>query len=249
MLSTKFNTLIDRLSQKIRLSANQVPGFIIGLSGTDSLATFILLYNAMKQHNMQHRLYGIHYVNNLRKKPTWFERDIIPWMRDEFPETRIEVHTPLGGNQDQQRWADLHFRALNKIEVNGYGDLRFTSLDAGENYWVSGCMNATEKALGNYSILSNSVSMQPIQTIYKSEILDICKEHNVPDIAIEMSQIPDCLCGRDELAAANVRLIDDIITFKLDPAAHDPAILAEVYAWVQETKRQNDFKNRTPFNV
>lgn len=249
-MSTKFDKLIDRLSQKIRLSANAVPGFIIGLSGTDSLATFILLYHAMKQHDLQHRLYGIHYVSGMRKKPSWFESGIIPWLKETFPETQVAVEIPQGGNQDQQRWADLHLRALNTITYDGNGGARaIRSRDPGENYWVSGCMNATEKALGNYSILSNSVSIQPIQTVYKSEILDICKDYGVPDIAIEMSQIPDCLCGRDELAAANVRLIDDIITFKLNPSEHDPALLAEVYAWVQETKRQNDFKNRTPFNV
>ncbi|MCK9532895.1 MAG: hypothetical protein M0R77_20665 [Gammaproteobacteria bacterium] len=248
-MNDKFEKLIDRLSQKIRLSANPVPGFIVGLSGTDSIVTFILLYEALKRYNREDRLYGIHYVNEYRKKPSWFEKDIIPWLAETYPNTRLEVHTPLGGNFDQQRWADLHLRALNEIVVNGFGEKKLKLFDPGQNYWVSGCMNATEKALGNYSILSNSVSIQPIQTIYKGEILDICVEHNVPEIAIEMSQIPDCFCGREEIAAHNVRLIDEIITYKLDPSKYDPELLAEVYAYVQETKRANDFKNRTPFNV
>lgn len=249
-MSVKFDTLIDRLSQKVRLSANPVPGFILGLSGTDSLLAFILFNEVAKNHPyLANRIYGIHYVNENRKKPSWFEESIIPWLKETYPDSRIEVHTPLGGNYDQQRWADLHLRALNEIVVNGFGEKKVKSLEPGMNFWVSGCTNATEKALGKYSMLSSSVSIQPIQTFYKSEVLDLCKEYNVPEIALEMSQIPDCFCGREEIAAHNVRLIDDIITYRLDPSKYDPALLAEVYSYVQETKRANDFKNRTPFNV
>lgn len=254
-MNNKFEKLIERLSQKIRLSATPVPGFILGLSGTDSLVTFILLYEAAKQHGLSHRVYGIHYVNEVperltgRKKQTWFEEHIIPWLRQHFPEARVEVQTPLGGNYDWQRWADLHLRALNKIEVNGYGEKKVVSLDTGENYWVVGCMNATEKALGKYSLISNSVSIQPIQTLYKSDILDVCAEYNIPEIAVEMSQVPDCFCGRGEIAAHNVHLIDEIISFKLDVTKYPTELLDEVYKYVQETRTSNDFKNRTPFGI
>ena len=248
-VNEKFNKIIDRLCQKIRLSQTPVPGFILGLSGTDSILTFILMCESAKHFDMINRVYGIHYVNEQRRKKTWFEEQIIPWLKEKYPEARLEVQTPLGGNYDQQRWADLHLRSLNEIIVNGSGDKKIAALAQGENYWVVGCINATEKILGKYSILSKSVSMEPIQSLYKSEVLEICKEYGVPEIALEMSQLPDCLCGREEIAAQNLKLIDDIITFKLDMEKYPKELINEVYQYINETKASNNFKNRTPFSI
>ena len=232
------------------MSLTPVPGFILGLSGTDSILTFILLYKAMKNHGLENRLWGIHYVSGMRKKPDWFESNIIPWLKENYPEARVSVEIPIGGNQDQQRWADLHLRALNTITYDGNGGTQaIRAHNQGENYWVAGCTNATERALGTYSIMAKSVSMDPIASMYKSEVIDVCRELGVPEIAIEMSETPDCFCGRAEIAAKNIKLVDEIISFKLDPLKYPPELLAEVYAYVQETKKANDFKNRTPFNV
>lgn len=249
-MSVKFDNIVTRLSQKITMSQTPVPGFILGLSGTDSIMTFILLYKAAQLHGMQDRVYGIHYISGMQKKPGWFEANIIPWLKENYPGARIEVQIPQGGNQDQQRWADIHLRSLNSITYDGNGGTRaIRALDAGQNYWVAGCINATEKALGKYSILSKSVSLDPLISLYKSEVIDLCREYNVPDIAIQMSELPDCLCGREEIAALNIKLIDEIITFKVDPLKYPPELLAEVYAYVQETRAANAFKNRVPFNV
>ena len=249
-MPSKFDNIVARLTNKIGMSQTPVPGFILGLSGTDSILTFILLYEAMKNHGLEHRLWGIHYVSGMRKNPSWFETDIIPWLKEKYPNAKVSVEIPLGGNQDQQRWADLHLRALNTISYDGYGGSRaIRSRELGENYWVAGCTNATEKALGTYSIMAKSVSMDPIASIYKSEVIDLCRGFGVPEVAIEMSQTPDCLCGRAEIAAHNIKLVDEIIAFKVDTRKYDPEILAEVFAYVLETKQANNFKNRTPFNV
>lgn len=248
-MSTKFDNAVKRLSNKMVMSATPVPGFMIGLSGTDSIIAFIMLCEAAKTHNMVDRVCGIHYVNENRKKPTWFEEHIVPWLKAVYPEAQVLVETPLGGNYDQQRWADLHTRALNEIVVNGFGEKRLRAYEAGENYWVSGCINATEKALGKFSMLSNSVSIQPVQTFYKSEIIELCHEFEVPEIAMEMSRIPDCLCGREEIAANNIELIDEIITNRVNVFDYDANIINEVMKYINETKKANDFKNRTPFNV
>jgi NH3-dependent NAD+ synthetase len=248
-MSEKFDNIVTRLAGKIKMSQTTVPGFILGLSGTDSIITFIALYRALSVHNMQHRLLGIHYVGGKIRKPTWFDVEIMPWLKNNYPEAQFLTTTPLGGNQDQQRWADLHLRALNRIEKADDGSNVIRALDKEDTYWVSGCMNATEKALGKYSIMAKSVSIDPIVSLWKSEIIALCSEFCVPVIAAEMSQLPDCLCGREEIAAKNVQLIDDILRFNVDPTKHSPQILSEVMAYVQETKRANDFKNRVPFNV
>lgn len=248
-MSVKFDNAVKRLSGKMVMSATPVPGFMIGLSGTDSILTFILLCEAAKTHNMVHRICGIHYVNEQRKKPTWFEEHIIPWLRGKYPEATVLVETPLGGNHDPQRWADLHLRALNEIYVNGFGETKIRAYEAGENYWISGCTNATEKALGKFSMLADSVSIQPIQTFYKHEVIQLCEEFDVPEIAMEMSRIPDCFCGREEIAANNIELIDEIITNRVNVFDYDAAIINEVMKYINETKKANDFKNRTPFSV
>lgn len=245
----KFNNVVERLSNKIGMSATPVPGFIVGLSGTDSIITFILLCEAARKHKMINRVCGIHYVFQQRKKPTWFEANIIPWLKEKYPEAQILVETPLGGNYDQMRWADLHLRALNSIQYNGAGECVVRALDEGKTYWVAGCINATEKYLGKYSMLSNAVSLHPILSFYKSEIMALCEEFQVPDIAMEMARIPDCFCGREEIAANNIEMIDEIITHKLDVLDYDEGTVNEVMKYIRETKKANDFKNRAPFNV
>lgn len=248
MSLTKINAVRDRLIAKMKLSQTPIPGFIMGLSGTDSMIAFHICYEALAHYDMAHRLVGIHYVNNLRRKPTWFEEHIVPWMRERYPLAHISVEEPQGGNQDQQRWADLHLRALNKVEVwPEYGRVKITAYEPGQNYWTAGTINATEMYLGKYSILANSTSVQVIRNIWKSEIMLACSQIGVPDIAIETARLPDCFCGRDELAALNIDLIDDIVRVRLDPTQHDAELLKTLIEYVRTTKAENDFKLRTPF--
>lgn len=239
----KFEDRVNRLANKIGMSQTPVPGFIMGLSGTDSVVAFIMCYEALKRHNKQHRLRGIHYVKS--HTLSWFQNGVIPWLQERCPEARIDVFEPLGGNQDQQRWADLHFRALNRIDVRG----RPHALDEEDTYWVVGTINATEKHLGKYSVLATAVSVQPLMTLYKSDIIKICVDLGVPEIAIEKSRLPDCLCGRDELAANNIELIDDILRFNVDPSQHSPELLAKLYEYVKLSIQDYGFKQRIPYVI
>lgn len=246
----KLERVIERLVQKIKLSQTPVPGFIMGLSGTDSIAAFAIAYNALQRAGIpQDRLLGIHYVHEKRRTASWFERDIVPWMREMFSDATILVVSPLGGNHDQMRWADLHLRALNHVTQDGSDAPLVRSRDREETYWVAGTINATEKMLGKYAMLSNAVSIQIIQSIYKSEIMQICQNMGVPPIALDNARQPDCFCGREEIAAQNIEMIDEILTFRFDPKGYVPLIVSEVFAYIAETKRMNDFKTRTPFVV
>lgn len=228
-MNIKFNQRVDRLADKIAISKTPVPGFVMGLSGTDSIVAFLVCYEALKKHNKQDCLIGLHFVET-DTIATWFWKEIIPWLKDRCPEAYIRV-SHLRYNDEEDRWHSL------KAEANV------------DNYWVAACINATEKFLGTYSILSKSASIWPVATLWKTDILQICSDLDIPKIAMNMARIPDCICGRDELAAENLELIDEIIQFKADTTKHDPELLKKLFEWVRDTKSQYDFKDRTPYLI
>lgn len=96
--------------------------------------------------------------------------------------------------------------------------------------------------------MANSASIVPIISLYKSEVLEACKEFEVPDSIIHRSRIPDCICGRDEFAAENIDLIDCVLK-NIYPADHTPEDIRRAMEYIRETKKANDFKNRTPYSV
>jgi len=246
----KYNAAVQRLVGKIERSQTPVPGFVMSLSGTDSIIAFLMIYEALRYHGMAHRLQGYHYISTGRRKPHWFDTDVKPWLHRKCPKSWISTEFPLGGNQDQQRWADLHLRALNHVEQDADGNvIEIKPYETGKNFWVAGTINATEFALGTYNIAAKSVSIQPIQTFWKSEIIELCQIFGVPDVAIQAAQLPDCLCGRDELAASNIKLIDDILRFRLDAVQHDPVLIERLFEYIRSRKAQNDFKSRTPYVI
>lgn len=245
----RFDQLAGRLVAKMRLSQTPVPGFMVGLSGTDSILVFLLLHEAATRMGMAHRLVGIHYVNEHRRKPTWFEEHIVPWLRERCHGSTVLVESPLGGNHDQQRWADLHLRALNTVERDEDGRTVTRALPHGHNYWVAGCVNATEHELGKFSQMSREVSLMPIRNVWKSNVMRMCKALEVPAIAMEYARLPDCLCGRDEIAASNIELIDAILKYDIRVRDHDPELLDQMLAYVRDLKRDNGFKQRTPYLV
>lgn len=243
----RFDDLAGRLVAKMRLSQTKVPGFMVGLSGTDSTLVFLLLHEAARRMGMADRVVGIHYANPERRRPTWFEAKVVPWLRSLCPEASVLVEAPLGGNYDQQRWADLNLRALNEVSTSAAGRTVVRSLPEGRNYWVAGCTNATEQELGKFSTMSRGVSLMPIIKVRKSKVLAMCVALGVPAIAIENAKLPDCLCGRDELAAQNIELIDDILDHRLRVEDHDPVLIDKMLAYVRDLIRDNGFKHRTPY--
>lgn len=247
----KFEGLISRLERKIRMSQTPVPGFILGISGTDSLVALYALYEACKRVDgtLAQRIVGVHYVDtaDTNKQPiSKFEQQAYPWIAATCSLASMLTAVPLGGNHDPQRWADLHLRSLNQLYPGG---IVSPYTDVADTFWVSGTMNLTEKMLGKYSNVSTAVSIQPIQTLYKSEILEICEALNVPDYIIANARIPECICGRDEFAAENIELIDQILKFAVDPTEWEPEHLKKAMEYVRDQKRQNGFKDRIPYTI
>lgn len=243
----KFAGVVDRLVHKMQLSQAPVPGFLIGLSGTDSVVAFLALHDACRRLGKADRLLGIHYVDAGRRKPTWFASDVVPWLTAMCPEATILVETPLGGNQDPQRWADLHLRSNMAVSMDADGAKRFSPLPEGGNYWVAGTINASEHALGRHTLLAAAVSIQPIRSMWKTDVLAICESQGVPAVATENARIPDCLCGRDEIAAENIDLIDDLLRYTARPEEHDPTTFSAMMDWVADQKRTNGFRSRVPY--
>lgn len=233
----KFENLKQRLKNKILASATPVTGFILGLSGTDSIATYILLNEARKDLRGDSELpgdspfgiWGMHYVEDINK-PTPFQLDTLPWLQYEYPDCVTYIGTPHGGNEDQFRWAHMHHSAVD------FG------------YWVASSVTATEKALGTYSIMAKSASIEPIGSLYKTEVLQVCEYYGVPAPAIQRSRLPDCLCGREEFAAENIELIDEVLKNNLSQD-YSPALIRNAMDYIRDNKTRNGFKARTPYGV
>lgn len=244
----RIDGVVDRLVHKMDMSQTPVPGFIVGLSGTDSLVAFDVLHKALSRKGMANRLYGVHYVEE-GKRAGAFQRDGMPWICDTYPEARITISTPLGGFHDPQRWADLQLHALNDVTIDGNGDVKVEPLPSDMTYWVCGTINATEHALGKHSVGANAVSVQPIRSLWKTDVLEACVALGAPQTIIDNARLPDCLCGRDEIAAERIELIDDILRHRIDVRAHDPELMMTLMQWVADRKRDGGFRGRIPYIV
>lgn len=246
-MADKFDYLTNRLVEKMKMSQAPVPGFILGLSGTDSVLAFLLLYEAAKRMNIPHRVYGIHYIARNRRSVSWFEREVMPWLRGRCPEARLEVHSPQGLYNDHYRWSDLGTRALNRLDEKPDGSIKEMPLEPGENYWVAGTLNATEFALGTYSNFAAAASIMPLRKVWKSAIMEMCAAQGVPQIALDNARLPDCICGRMELAAANIEMIDGILRYDVVVTQENFQLFNQLFAYVGTCKRDNGFKERIPY--
>lgn len=237
----KYQKLRDRLRQKVSMSATPIDGFIVGLSGTDSILTYILLSELandaeLVKQNRGFKVLGVHYMDNI-EVPDSFQKIALPYLITSYG-SPIEC-VELSQNVDQLRWADLHMRAINQPSRNKLNPTRF---------WVAGTVNATEKALGTYSIMSKSASIEPIVSLWKSDVLNICEQFNVPQQVLDNSRIPDCACGREEFASENIELIDALLRDNI-PSGYTLEQVKKATDYIRNTKKEFGFKARTPYNV
>lgn len=249
----------DNLVQWFRedlLMKRKAPGFLIGLSGTDSIVAFCAAGAALKQMGMESRLLGVHFAPSedfLYDHPEaevhlWFNETVIPWLRENFPMAKIVVDTSIDWRQDGQRWG-----ALMDMSVVQNEKVR-TMREPHEQYWVIGTRNRTEEVLQNFSNVSTGVSAQPLIHFWKSEILEISKYLGVPEIAMAKSCEADCICGRMRTAANNIREIDLILMSweqELDRAYLQKNIewnlLNQLTAFAISQHSKNKFKKDIPY--
>ena len=225
-MNQKFNRLTARLRSKVEMSQTPVTGFVVGVSGTDSIVTLALLHEVAKSHSFN--IIGVHYTISGTSTLAKHGRE---WLGSAFPNVEMRYNYCDRTDDDYIYWGRLH------------------QIAASDRYWTVSTMNATEKYLGTYNVMHKSASISPISSLYKSEVIEISRDIGVPEAIIKSSMAPDCACGRDEFAAENITLIDDVIRHSPSSTMYDAASLMKAMSYIAEKKRDNDFKLRTPYTV
>lgn len=256
-----FEALVDWCCRLI--AEKNCPGLIVGISGTDSILSFMIAATAFQRLGRGDRVVGMHYgaafppegktaaeidkIVDMNPSYRWVARVIVPWLQKAMPQAQVMTDSGIDHTDDYQRWAALFRASLN-------GAMRTEPLADGQNYWVMGTQNATERALGTYSNMSSAASLQPLAHLWKSEILKICQWLDVPQLAIDKSRQVDCDCGRFDLAADHIEEVDAILMARagqLSPAylaAHiAPELLARLQAFVDEQLGYGGFKKQIPY--
>ena len=240
-----------------------MPGVVVGISGTDSILTFLACAKAYEMLGRGDRVIGVHYgapfppvdktaeeaarILTINPSYRWVARAIVPWLQQQAPKAQVLVESGIDYNDDYQRWAALFRSSLNGIS-------RTEMLTPEQGFWVAGTRNATEEALGTYSNISGAVSLQPIVGLWKSEVLKICQALGVPSLAIDKSRQVDCDCGRYDLAADHIEEVDFILMARqgqLSPAwlqaNVEAELLGKLEAFVTDQIRYAAFKKEIPY--
>lgn len=243
--ATKFDGVVQWLHDSIIVS-KQAPGFIVGLSGTDSIVAFLAAYKAFEQAGKPERVMGVHFAPSqdflldypVAEVHTWFSKHVIPWLRKQCPKATIVVDTSIDWRYDGLRWGTL---ADMSVIAMPYRRMRYSE----DKYWVVGTRNRTEDVLYNYSVASTVATVQPIIKLWKSEIMDICEYLQVPRLVIEKSCEADCICGREQLRAEHGRELDTLLA---DPTANvEPELKKMLINYINERIRKGSFKLHIPY--
>ena len=240
--------------------AERAPGLIVGISGTDSILTFLACARAFERMGKPDKVLGLHFEHASKNtmidndpnrqcaapEPDWVGRDIIPWLKTQAPQALFETDASITHSDDNRRWGHLFSRAVRQTDAR-HG---MTS----QHYFPVGTRNATEEALGTYSQISKAVSMLPLIGIYKSEVLQLCQYLGVPQIAIDKSREIDCDCGRFHVQANHMHALDLYIMHRHGLLAREylkaniaPDVLASVAEFYAEEGAQNSYRPRTPY--
>lgn len=214
-LAKTFDNLVKWFHDEM-IVQKQAPGFLIGLSGTDSLVAFCAAAKALEMAGKGDRMLGVHFAPSedfLYDHPEaevhlWFRDQVLPWLTKEFPNAKIVVDTSIDWRCDGLRWG-----ALMDMSVVS-NDRKRTMRLPEEQYWVVGTKNRTEELLFTFSNASTAVSLQPLTSLWKTEILQLAEYLGIPQIAIAKSCETDCICGRERLAATHLKEIDYLLMYR-----------------------------------
>lgn len=241
---------------KNRAVKDKMPGIIVGVSGTDSLVVFLAAHAAFRELGRPQAVMAVNFVHpgTLQKTGVscaadndkgWFAEHIMPWLQQVAPDAAYSLDDSIPFSDDNKRWGNIFSRAISDTELN-HGML-------GKYRLVAGTRNRTEAVLGTYTLLSRSPSLQPIEHLYKTQILNICEYLNVPPIAMQKSREVDCDCGRFEVQANHLDALDHYIMVQqgdLDPAylaTMDAEVLAAVRNFYIEERENNAFREKIPY--
>ena len=253
-----FDSIVGWIAEKSQ--KEQAPGLIVGLSGTDSILTYLACAKAFEWLGKPEKVLGLNFehsshdgyagqgrpVTCLQSTFNWVAHDVFPWLREKAPLAKLEIDNTIPHSDDNKRWGHLFSRAV--VET----DLR-QGLNH-QHYFPVGTRNATEDAIGAYTQISKAVSMLPIVGLYKSEVLEVCEFLGVPQIAIEKSREIDCDCGRFEVQANHIRELDlylmskrGILSRAYVEASMPRSVLNAVAEFYADETAINQFRPLTPY--
>jgi len=243
-----FDALVQWFSDQLQKGA---PGFLVGLSGTDSLVTFLAAAKACEQAGKPQRALGVHFAPSddfLYDHPEaevhlWFFEEIIPWLRKQT-KAEVIVDTTIDWRCDGQRWG-----YLMDLSVVTYDKRRMMRLPE-DQYWVVGTRNRTEDVLLNYSNASMAASLQPIIHLWKSEILQLSEYLGIPQKAIAKSCETDCICGRLSLPARHIPEVDRLLAKRcgeIEEANVNSVISQPLIKFISEQINKAQFKKNIPY--
>lgn len=252
--ASTFNGLVQWFTDDVL--GRGCPGVIVGLSGTDSLVTFLAAYDAYQKAGKGHRLLGVHFAPSedfLYDHPEsethlWFSEEIVPWVQQRAPEAQVLIDTSIDWRYDGLRWGAL---ADMSMVVNDHGR---SMREPTDQYWVSGTRNRSEDRLYSYSNASMLASMQPLIRLWKSEVLQLSEYLGIPQLALKKSCETDCICGRERLPASHPKELDWILQFRageldtkyLDDNI-DPEIGRQLTVYVSMQTVKGSFKANIPY--
>ncbi len=251
-----YNRLVSWI--KNRAAKDKMPGIIVGVSGTDSLLVFLAAYHAFEKLGMASSVTAVNFVHpgTLATEDgkitcagaddkDWFARDIMPWLKSYAPEAHYILDDTIDFSDDNKRWGNIFSRAISDTNLN-HGML-------GNYRLVAGTRNRSEALLGTYTLLSRAPSIQPIEYLYKTEILDICAHLGVPELALQKSREVDCDCGRFDVQAHYLDELDHYMMVQqgeLDPTylSNMPEdVLSAVRQFYHEERQNNAFREKIPY--
>ncbi len=253
-----FNSIVSWIEETAR--KERAPGLIVGISGTDSILTFLACAKAFENLGKPDRVLGLNFEHTSKNEfagkgqafecaktsGNWVKEEIFPWLKTVAPHAKLEVDDTIPHSDENVRWGHLFSRSVK--ETNARQGL------VSEHYFPVGTRNATEQALGTYSQISKSVSLLPIINLFKSEVLELCEFLGVPQIAIDKSREIDCDCGRFDVQANHMRELDLFIMARQNLLSKEfvkQAMPQDVYAAVMEFYAEetdlNAYRPRTPY--
>ncbi len=253
--ASTFDALVQWFYDEVVI-ARQAPGLLIGLSGTDSLVTFLAAYEAFARAGKPSRVWGVHFAPSddfLYDHPEaqvhlWFSKEIIPWLREKTKGAPITVDTSIDWRCDGLRWG-----AMADMSVVSNDHRRAIRLPE-DQYWVVGTRNRSENTLLTYSNASMLASLQPLIHLWKSEILQISEYLGVPKLAISKSCETDCICGRERLPASHPQELDLLLMLHVGELNEkyvkgnvSEDLRRQLGAYIGSQIGKGCFKNRIPY--
>ena len=244
--ATAFQALVNWFHDEM-IVREHAPGFMVGLSGTDSLVTFLAAATASELAGRPERIMGVHFAPSedfLYDHPEaeshlWFRDEVLPWLHQQVPSAKIVVDTSIDWRCDGLRWGYL--MDLSVVSNDKRRMMRMPE----DQYWVVGTRNRTEDMLHNYSNTSLAASCQPIIHLWKSEVLEISEYLGVPKIALDKSCETDCICGRMALAANHIKEVDMLLQDR--NANVESELRSHLLKFIGAQIGKNSFKKNIPY--